>query len=110
VSYPRPKDGVGLKTIAVDIDGTLAEPTWPSPILGAPIQAVVDAAAEAYRDGFEIIVFTARPASHVPAIRGWLMANGLDFVYDIVTGKPRAASYWDDRAVTYPEGFDDAAD
>lgn len=103
--YPKPKGGVGLSTICVDIDGTLATPTWPSPELGQPIQETIDAAAEAYADGYEIIVYTARPASHVPAIRGWLQANGLNFVYDIITGKPRAAAYWDDRAVTFPEAF-----
>lgn len=107
MSYPKPKDGRGLHAICVDLDGTLAEPTWPNPGIGAPIQAAVDAVSEAYKDGYEIIVNTSRPASHVPAIRGWLQSNGLNFVYDIHTGKPRAAAYWDDRAVTFPEAFDD---
>lgn len=106
MTYPKPKDSVGLKTICVDLDGTLAQPTWPSPVIGEPIQQTVDAMIEAYKEGWEIVIFTARPAWHHEIIAKWLEDHGLaEVVYDVITGKPRAAAYWDDRAVTFPEGF-----
>lgn len=108
MTYPAPKSGIGLKTICVDLDGTLAEPTWPKPEVGEPIQSTVDAVIEASRDGWEIVVFTARPESHKTEIKLWLLRYGLaDIVYDVICGKPRAAAYWDDRAVTFPEAFVD---
>jgi hypothetical protein len=107
---PAPKPGTGLMTIAFDLDGTLAEPTWPSPTIGKPIQRAVDAAIEYFTRGNEIIIFTSRPASHRDAIASWLEEHGLeDVVYDIVTDKPRAAAYVDDRAITFPEAFDGPA-
>ena len=106
MSLPTPKPGTGLMTIAFDLDGTLAEPTWPSPIIGKPIQRAVDALLEYHERGYEAIIFTSRPASHLDSIRVWLFANGLhNVIYDIVTDKPRAAMYVDDRAVTFPEAF-----
>ena len=106
MTYPQPKPGVGLKTICVDLDGMLAEPTWPSPKIGAPIQVAVDAAIAARNDGWEMVILTARPESHKTEIKLWLLDHGLsDVFYDVICGKPRAAAYWDDRAVTFPEAF-----
>lgn len=103
----QPKPGTGLMTIAFDLDGTLAEPTWPSPAIGSPIEKAVDAMLEYWRKGFEIIIFTSRPASHREAIKKWLENFGLSsIIYDIVTDKPRAAMYVDDRAATFPEAFE----
>ena len=105
---PIPKEGTGLHTIAFDLDGTLAEATWPSPKIGKPIQRAIDAACEYRAKGYELIIFTSRPKSHLEDIVFWLQENGLeDIFYDIVTGKPRAAMYVDDRAVTFPEAFRD---
>jgi hypothetical protein len=94
-------------TVAFDLDGTLAEPTWPRPVIGAPIDKAVDAAREYSAKGYELIIFTSRPRSHRSAIQRWLVENNLHFVfYDVVTDKPRAAMYVDDRAVTFPEAFE----
>lgn len=104
---PQPKPGTGLQTIAFDLDGTLAEATWPNPWVGKPIKVAVDAAREYFEHGFEIIIYTARPPSHHEAIVQWLEDNELsDIIYDIVCGKPRAALYVDDRSVTFPEAFE----
>lgn len=102
-AFPLPKEGLGLMTIAFDLDGTLAEPTWPDPKVGAPIPLGVRALQWYAAQGYEIIVYTSRPASHRAAIAHWLFEQRLDgIVYDIVTDKPRAALYIDDRAISFP--------
>src|SRR5688572_4742219 len=106
MGLPLPKEGTGLMTIAFDLDGTLAEPTWPLPYIGKPIQKAVDAVHEYADQGYEVIIYTSRPASHRENIRSWLYEHGLDVVYDIITDKPRAAMYVDDRAVAFPEAFE----
>lgn len=105
-AFPLPKEGVELHTIAFDLDGTLAQPTWPDPKIGEPIALAVYA-LEWYSDrGFEIIVYTSRPAEQREAIRSWLGMVGISRrVYSIVTDKPRAALYVDDRALTFPDGL-----
>lgn len=108
MTLPTPKPGTGLMTIAFDLDGTLAEATWPSPDIGTPIAKGVDALLAYHDQGYEIIIWTARPATHLKAITTWLAIHGLlRSVYNIVTDKPRAAMYVDDRAVTFPEAFTD---
>ena len=108
MTLPQPKEGSGLVAIVFDIDGTLAEATWPRPGLGAPIAKGIEALLDYFTQGYEIILHTSRPASHVPMIRDWLRAHGLaNVVYDIVTGKPRGIAYIDDRAITFPEAFED---
>ena len=111
VSVPLPKEGSGLRNVSFDLDGTLAEPTWPSPQIGEPIKAGVDLLlAYRYDLNYEVIVFTSRPASHREAIRAWLDKHIPGVVYDIVTDKPRAAAYVDDRAITFPEAIEKVAD
>lgn len=101
-----PKPGPGLMRIAFDLDGTLAEPTWPSSVIGMPIALGIQLLKAYRQQGFEVIIYTSRPASHLKAIQEWLVWFGLEKdVYDIVTGKPQAAMYIDDRARTFPEDF-----
>ena len=108
MTLPTPKEGRGLVAIVFDIDGTLAEPTWPRPVIGRPIPRGVSALLDYFTKGYEIILYTSRPLSHLPLIRAWLAAHGLaNIVYDIVTGKPRGIAYIDDRAITFPEAFED---
>lgn len=104
---PLPKAGTGLMTIAFDLDGTLAEATWPRPEIGDPIRKGVDALEEYHSKGYEIVIFTSRPASHRGAIAKWLETVGIKYaVYDIITDKPRYAMFVDDRAVAFPEAFE----
>lgn len=102
------KPGTGLHTVLFDLDGTLAEGTWPSPKIGKPIQKGINLAREIRSQGYECIIFTSRPLSHHEAIAEWVHDNGLDDVfYDIICNKPRALAYIDDRAITFPEGLGD---
>lgn len=106
MTLPAPKAGTGLMTIAFDLDGTLAEPTWPEPWVGKPIQKGVEALIAYANKGYEVVIFTSRPASHREAIAKWLRENDIYSVYDIITDKPRYAMFVDDRAVTFPEAFE----
>lgn len=85
--------------ICVDFDGVLAESEWPSPEIGPCIQQGVHILLMAEELGYEVIIYTARPASHEARIWEWLKDEGLyGLVYDVVTGKPVADLYVDDKA------------
>lgn len=88
------------KVVCFDLDGTLAEPTWPSPTIGEPIPEGVALLAEYVEKDCAILVYTSRPASHRGAIWKWLQGNGIE-VYDVITDKPLAGLYVDDRALRF---------
>lgn len=96
-----------FRRVAFDFDDTLAEGTWPSLTIGQPIALGVQALLYYHHEmKYECIIFTARPASHVPAIRLWLEEHGLSkAVYDIKTDKPHYDLFIDDRAVKFPDGL-----
>lgn len=88
-----------LLVVAFDFDGTLAEGTWPSPTIGAPIAEGLNLLRKYADDGYEVIIHTARPKAHEAMIWGWLDALKLGtVVYDVICGKPRADIYIDDKA------------
>jgi len=94
-----------LPVVAVDFDGTLASSLWPSPALGEADPKALDLVKHYYKEGCEIIVFTARPTSHHERIRDWLAWHGIAYaVYDVTNVKPVACLYFDDRAVRWPLG------
>lgn len=95
--------------VAFDLDGTLAEDTWPKPHIGKPIKEGVTMLRWYAEQGYCIVLYTARPASHVQMIREWLTLNSLqNLVYDIYTDKPIAGLYVDDRAWRFsPEAVTD---
>jgi len=90
-----------LLWLAVDLDGTLAEPIWspenPTSAIGDPIGRNVVKLREAVRRGYKAVVHTARPWSDYEAIEAWLIANDVPF-RAIVCGKLLAGLYIDDRA------------
>lgn len=88
----------GLHTVAFDLDGTLAKDTWPSPAIGEAIEQGVNMAKHYWGQGYQVIVYTARPESHKYEIELWLAQNDLWFVYDVVCDKPAAWLYVDDRS------------
>lgn len=95
--YPKPAEGVDV--VAVDLDGVLAEGTWPSPAIGVLIPAGAQIVKHYHDEGYEVVVFTSRPGSHRNRIWDFLEENGLDeYVYDVKTGKLLAGLYVDDRA------------
>lgn len=96
---PRPFETEERLPIVFDLDGTLAESTYPEPHVGRAITGMVNLARRYHNeDNREIIIHTARPESHKDLIWNWVYMNGLETViYDVICGKPRAALYVDDR-------------
>lgn len=100
-SYP-PHDP-RLPVVAVDFDGVLAEPTWPSPYLGKADPAALDLVRHYHHAGCQVVVFTARPVSHHDRIWRWLEDYDVyGCVYDVTNVKPVAGVYFDDRAYRWP--------
>lgn len=90
----------GLHRVLFDFDGVLAEDTWPKPGVGDPIPAGVKLLKKYAKLGYEVSIFTSRPDSHKDAIWSFIYDNDLDeLVYDIITDKPVARWYIDDRAL-----------
>lgn len=89
-----------LLWLAIDLDGTLAEPLWtpsnPTSEIGAPIWKNVQKLLQAVNAGYKVIVHTARPSTDYEAIERWLNEYGIPFKF-ILTGKVLAALYIDDR-------------
>lgn len=102
-TVPQRKD---LLWLAVDLDGTLAEPIWtpenPTSAIGAPIWLNVTKLHEAVRKGYKIIIHTSRPWSDYEAIEAWLKWHEIPFKA-IQCGKLLAAAYVDDRAIRAEE-------
>jgi hypothetical protein len=89
--------------VAFDFDDVLARGTWPSPSLGRPNYDAIDAVNHYYDAGCQVVIFTARPTSHLQAIREWVHKNGLgSIIYEVTNRKPVACLYFDDRAVRWP--------
>jgi len=105
---------VAPRTIAVDLDGTLAkaDKVWKGfGYIGEPIDSVVRAVRREKRAGSRIILHSCRVTTldnkvnikSVNTIRAWLNKHGIpvDEIWACI-GKPAASEYWDDRAVRKP--------
>lgn len=106
----KPASGRSVKraSVAVDLDGTLAEseegPFDPRRI-GPPVEEMVDRVKEWLSEGREVVVFTARAddPENIPAVRGWLEENGLGGLEVTNRKRPDMEQFWDDRAVPVSE-------
>lgn len=88
-----------LPVVCIDFDGVLAEGTWPSPAIGAPIEKGLRLLCDYAEAGAEVRILTARPASHWPKIVEWLYIQNVGhLVYDVTNIKLPASVYVDDRA------------
>ena len=92
-----------LAVVCFDFDGVLASAKWPKPEIGEPDPDAKEAIEHYASRGCEVVVCSARPASHHPRIWRWLDEQGLSWaVYDVTNVKPVACLYFDDRAVRWP--------
>jgi hypothetical protein len=96
---PAPRSD--LKWLAVDLDGTLAEPLWtpdnPTTRVGEPIWRNVLKLRTAVAAGWKVVVHTSRPWTDYETIELWLLFHGIPWD-KIQCGKLLAALYVDDRA------------
>ncbi len=106
IDMPEPPDPTPF-TIAVDLDGTLAENTFPE--IGDPMPGAAETMAEFHRAGYRIIVFSVR--GDVEQIEDWLHLNGIPFDHinenpdqpPDSSGKVYAHAYLDDRGITFTD-------
>lgn len=83
--------------VVFDLDGTLAEPTWPQRhTIGDPIPQGLSALRHYAEQGLVIIVHTSRPLDDLDLIWDWLESWDLP-VDRVICNKPLAALYVDDR-------------
>jgi hypothetical protein len=95
------------KTIAVDFDGVIHQyDGWrDGSIYGEPIAGSFDAMMKMIHNGFNVVVFSARPADQ---IRPWLIEKWpfkMFPVPEVTNQKPIAIAYIDDRAVPFTNNW-----
>lgn len=91
-----------MKTIAVDLDGTLAEyHGWKGKEHIGKIIPAMKARVDAWLgSGHRVVIFTARASDqqNIPPIKRWLEQHGYNMLVTCVKS-PDMAEIWDDRAV-----------
>jgi hydroxymethylpyrimidine pyrophosphatase-like HAD family hydrolase len=95
-----------MSHIAVDFDRTLTDPNedeWAPAHKREANCDVVEAVREAYFDGNQIIIWTARQWTEAPQIVGWLHAHEVPY-HGLKCAKGGADQYIEDKAAS-PEQF-----
>jgi 5'(3')-deoxyribonucleotidase len=104
----RAKQLVGIlledkKTIAVDLDGTLARLTpgdFDRKKIGKPVPAMLRKVRKALDDGHTVMIFTARASEpvNVKPVKDWLKDNDLPALKVTHEKTPDIDEIWDDKA------------
>ncbi len=88
-------------TLAVDIDGVLAQPREDLDYsLCEPVPGAKAALTELKNRGFFIALHTGRHFNRLTETTEWLAKHGIPYDH-IVMGKPTARYYIDDRAIHF---------
>jgi hypothetical protein len=92
-------------TACMDFDGVLAYHETGDPItkIGEPLKPGIDLAKQIVRQGYKLVVLTARPIKMQDEISDWLKKQGVKA--QVTNVKPPAELYIDDRAIRYPKNF-----
>ena len=92
--------------LCVDLDGTLAWPTWEPnqkrSVIGDPISENVAKLRESVEHGYKAIIYTARPWTDWEMIEAWLELHEIPFK-QIICGKPLVHRYIDDKGINARE-------
>lgn len=87
-------------TVVFDLDGTLSAFTKTLKEIGAPLPGVDKMLLQLYKEGWKIVVHSARSVKQEELVWFWLKGNGFGgYVSEVKCGKPLADAYVDDRAV-----------
>lgn len=88
-----------MKKYVIDLDGTLCEerPTFEKH-LAKPIHDVIRKVNHLYKNGDQIIIYTARGWAEFASTENWLKENGVKY-HVLLCGKPIYDKWIDDRAV-----------
>lgn len=91
-------------SIAVDLDGTLAEyHGWKGPEhIGIAVPKMLERVKAWIKEGEEVKIFTARIHNDEVAlatVRTWLIENGIGALEVTNIKSPDMKEFWDDRAV-----------
>jgi hypothetical protein len=101
VTRMRP-DQTDVPIVAVDLDGTLAEPVWNVPgrklSIGLPIKSGFEKLEKIVAAGWEPVIHTSRAWWAYDDIKTFMEMNGYPNIR-IICGKFLAAAYIDDRAI-----------
>lgn len=99
----------GVKSVAIDLDGTLAEyDGWKGvEHIGKPIPVMMEVVKLMIGMGYDVEIFTARVSSNSDEeateaeyyIHKWLRENGLPHLEVTAIKKKKFDEFWDDRAV-----------
>jgi len=93
-----------LKWVAIDVDGTIAEPSWvPGElnfVVGAPIAENIKKLEQVVEAGYKIVLYTARPWSHQQLLEAWCEKHIPQIpIRAIICGKLLFIQLVDDRAI-----------
>ena len=94
-----------VRTIAVDLDGTLATQRKDG-LIGDPIKKTADMVKRLHGKGVRVVIFTARMHDQVDAltrIKYWLETNGLPDLMVTNRKTPDIEEFWDNRAIRVEE-------
>ena len=101
-----------MSTIAIDLDGTIAEWAEDKSVLGPPASGAKEFLDQLHELGYEIVIHTCRinyegePEEWIDKISSWLEEN--EIPYDRIwtdKGKPIAVAYIDDRGLAMNTDF-----
>ncbi|GHV45746.1 hypothetical protein FACS1894204_05700 [Synergistales bacterium] len=99
------------KTVVFDFDGVVHAYTsgWKGfdVITDPVVKEAADAISVLRSDGYEVIIVSTRcaEATGLEAVKKYLTDNNIE-VDDVVTHKPPALAYIDDRAICFTPGID----
>lgn len=89
-----------VRTIAVDLDGTLAQ-SRSDGLIGDPVKPMADLVKKWHSKGIKVVIFTSRldRSDGYSSIRYWLRVNGLPELE--ITNKKTGdiEEFWDNRAI-----------